>query len=197
MHNLRLLLVVAALLVPTLLSSGCADDCRAYCNDAADLLDGCLHEYELTWGDIGEGYSNQRDFANQCRDGIEEQIAAASSPAQFDACAEQLHNLFVAWQNQPVLAPELLKVVAWAEAQRFLIAPALLALHLLGGTLLLLGLLCRTTAMAIAITYGLYAAIDFSPAPVLLAVVGLAIALSDAHHQLSLARPNHQSTETG
>jgi len=124
-------------------------------------------------------------------------VIAGANMLQQGWGADQLHDLFMAWGTQPVLAPELLDVVAWAEEQRFIIAPALLALHLLGGTLLLLGLLCRTTSLAIALTYGIYAAIDFGPAPVLLAVVGLALALSDAHHQLSLARPNHQSTETG
>jgi hypothetical protein len=74
MRTLRLLLTAIAVLIPTLLTSGCADDCRAYCQDAGELLNECLPDYELTWPDIAEGFSNERDFVNQCRDGIDVQI---------------------------------------------------------------------------------------------------------------------------
>ncbi|GEM_PF-2957127 len=75
MRPLRFLVLVAGILVPTLLTSGCADDCRAYCQDAGALLDGCLGDYELTWAEVGDGYAGERDFVNQCRDGVDVEIA--------------------------------------------------------------------------------------------------------------------------
>jgi hypothetical protein len=92
MHPLRLLLVVAAILVSTLATSGCADDCRAYCRDAGDLLDGCLPEYEISWSDVGEGFSDAADFVNQCRAGVDEEIArdkeATCEGAEGDALSD-------------------------------------------------------------------------------------------------------------
>ena len=83
-----------------------------------------------------------------------------------------------------------------------LAAQVIIAVHLLGGILLLIGVLTRSASLLIGLIYLALATLDPQPATVLIGVISWGLALSDAGKSLTLhrlaapTRPSHQSTTT-
>jgi len=105
--------------------------------------------------------------------------------------------------NQSNLAPELAELLTRLSSFDSLAAQAILLVHLIGGILLVLGVLTRSTALMISLMYLTYALVYPMPLPILVCVSCAGLALSDAGEHFTLqrirfsTRPIHQSTKTG
>jgi uncharacterized membrane protein YphA (DoxX/SURF4 family) len=105
--------------------------------------------------------------------------------------------------NQSTLAPEFADLLARLSSFDSLAAQAVLLVHLIGGILLILGVLTRSTALLIGLMYLAYALVYPMPLPILVCVSCAGLALSDAGQHFTIqgvsfsTRPIHQSTKTG
>ena len=81
-------------------------------------------------------------------------------------------------------------------------AQVVVLIHLIGGLLLTVGLLTRSSALCLGMVYTVYCLIWPAATPMLLALGFFAVALSDAGQQFTLQRyarvtqASHQPTET-
>jgi uncharacterized membrane protein YphA (DoxX/SURF4 family) len=107
----------------------------------------------------------------------------------------ELSALLLARAAQPVIAPSVAVTLTNLSTVATPLAAAVIAVHLLGGTLLLMGVLSRSAALGLGILYSGYCLAGPSAAGLLLAVVGLSLAISDAGRHFSL-QPGRSTTAT-
>jgi uncharacterized membrane protein YphA (DoxX/SURF4 family) len=116
--------------------------------------------------------------------------------------SSDLRMLISSGLEQAMLAPELGIGLQTLQSNSAWLSQLVVLLHLIGGLLLTVGLLTRSSALALSLLYGSYCLIWPSATPMLLALSFGAVALSDAGERFTLQRyvrvtqANHQPTET-
>jgi len=116
--------------------------------------------------------------------------------------SNELRALLSSGLEQAMLTPELGEGMRALQTHSEWLSQMVILLHLIGGLLLVIGLLTRSSALGLGLLYGAYCLIWPSATPMLLALAFGAIGLSDAGDQFTLQRytrvtqANHQPTET-
>ena len=100
------------------------------------------------------------------------------------------------------LAPEFSNFLNQMILYDRVIAQAIVLTHIIAGLFLLVGVLTRTSSLALCLIYSVYALIDPTPLPILVCVCCACLSLSDAGQHFTIqrltlpTRANHQSTQT-
>ena len=100
--------------------------------------------------------------------------------------AADLAALLKSGLEQAMLSPELATSLQSILTQTQWLSQLIILIHLIGGLLLTVGLLTRSSALSLGLLYGVYCLIWPAAAPILLALGFFAIALSDAGQQFTL-----------
>jgi hypothetical protein len=69
LRNLGALALVASF---AFLTTGCGNDCDAYCRNQGNFIDGCLPQFDQAWSDLADGnWEKKRDFIGFCQGEVE------------------------------------------------------------------------------------------------------------------------------
>ncbi len=97
-------IVIALVLGVGLMSVGCADTCRQTCNFAADYVESCMPQWNVTWENFDADWSSKADYRKACNDSAnegrgqvadccpEEDAEAACEGSEEDDCVETKKN---------------------------------------------------------------------------------------------------------
>ncbi|MDE0882521.1 MAG: DoxX family membrane protein [Myxococcota bacterium] len=99
---------------------------------------------------------------------------------------QQMDDFIVHLLSQPIISPDLMKALSWLAAYSTALPAALMAVHLLAGLLLIFGLLSRSSALLLGLTYGALALVNPAVLPILFGLACFALSLSDAGETFSL-----------